>query len=100
MNDVYNDAGTSRRRQEGFKDRPSRFSERGNSRSGFRDSGGNAVNQRPSTEQAPKQKLHKAPRLLKKPAMEVYIPSTVPVGALSKILKVRLGASKDIDSKY
>ena len=97
---VYSDAGTSRRRQEGFRDRVSRFSERGNSRSGFRDSAGNAVNERPTTEQGPKQKPQKPPRLFKKPAMEVYIPSTVPVGALSKILKVRLGASNDTNSKY
>lgn len=91
-NNDRNAAGSSRPRREGFRNRNSQFSEGSNSRSHFWDNPGSAVNQKPHREQALKPKPQaRAPKAFKRPAVEVYIPSTVPVGTLSKILKVRLG---------
>lgn len=83
--------GSSRPRRGDIRDRTSHFSGNGHSRSSFRDTVGSAVNQKPTRQQAPKPKpLAKGPKTFKRSAVEVYIPSTVPVGTLSKILKVRL----------
>lgn len=85
-------AGSSQPRREGFRERGPQFSERSNSRLGLRDREGSAVNQKPHRQGASKPKSQsRAPKSLKRPAPEVYIPSTVPVGTLSKILKVKLG---------